>query len=1355
MIVGGTSNSGKGLGKYLTTAENAQAEVWELNSARRDLGKAIDDWKAYAHGTKAEKPLYHAWLRPSDTDRPLSREDWDKAIAIFEKEMGFEGQPRAVIYHHGEGQGEQGHIHLVYSRIKDGKAITDKWNYIRHEKARVKIEQELNLEHVYSPHLDRDEPRRAQGFNRDEIEQGKRNKIPAETVKAEVSELYQCADSGRAFVAALGEAGYTLAWGESRAYVIVDKMGGPHSLSRMLNGTAKAKEWKERLKDYPPESLPKAEDIQKQHEAARKQQQETPDRGGRERDRVLETTIPAPEADRQKGLNETAGNIRLAYALTDTPQDFAAALEERGLILARVSAEEAQQSERRRDFAKELGQFAPAYREGETVVINQQGQLYRLDARTTGDSRADIEKYLGTLDHAALPSVEFVRDMQRHHAAAEVENILKEISRTRAVFDERDITQAIHKHEIIPEARDMILTHERIIKLTGEDGKTLFTTADTRANEQDTLELARRLQGKDKIPAAGLENTLRRYEEAGRPLDAEQENALRQSLDNRLSVIQGRAGTGKSFTLNALRETLEGEGYQVTGLAPTNTAAKDLREAGFQDARTLHSFLYAHQKANEEGRPLDNRARVLIVDEAAMIDTRRTQELLQAADQLKARVVFAGDERQLASIEAGGMFGVFAKEFGEAELSTVHRQREDWQKDASRAFARGDTAEGMQAYADHGAIQWSDKREDAAAHLVQEWVKQRDKDPGKSAFVFAHTNADADSLNTALQAEQIKAGRVSNLQAFATERGKISVGEGDRLQFRANDKPNGVYNGSLGTVEKIDGETLTVRLDTGSEYNLDSNTYKDFQLGYAGTVYRGQGKTIDNAFVLYSSGMDKKSAYVAMTRARDDTNVFAAREDAADLDAIVENIDSRQHYGASLNYEAKEESRDLPPPAPVEAEAEAERQRPAPEMGETAADIRLAYQHSDSGKSFAAALEDKGIILARVSAEEAEQSQRAADLAKDAGRFAQAHEEGDLVAVDDKGRAHRIDTRTTGDSGSEIEKFCATVDRAELLTVTEAREAMKDAARARLAEQRQAEREATPTEQAIQTAFENSTDRAGFLEQLDAHDLILAQADAASIQNLKTDYENQLAFATSNRTLNTARAASAELTGQKTTEADLAPELWPDPVPALSEGELVAVNRYGDTLRLNPHTLNLPDIEARLSEAGKKPPSLDEARQQRHEINALHSEWEQSRADQREAARAARIAAWEEHAAADSGHTPPAPASALAPVVSEGLAVVASLAEAGLEMMEDALGFAEGIIEGFLDFGSPPPAPPTKQEIQKRQAIAEARTDDRAARIAAAEAFFKQRDEEQRQRRERDKEEERGRGRWRERDRER
>lgn len=510
-------------------------------------------------------------------------------------------------------------------------------------------------------------------------------------------------------------------------------------------------------------------------------------------------------------------------------------------------------------------------------------------------------------------------------ANGEIEQLLADISRTRAVFDERDLAKALFKHDIDPDARYRILADDQVVRLQGENGQTLFTTAAVRDQEQAALDAARRLrgEGREGFSSALLDKALRRYHERGCPLDAEQEHAVRHALDHRLAVIQGRAGTGKSFTLNALREVFEAEGHEVIGLAPTNTAAKDLREAGFGDARTVHSFLYSHRKAQERGGALDFTPRVLVLDEAAMIDTKRLREVLEAAESLNARVVLAGDERQLASVEAGGMFGVFAQEFGAAELRRVYRQREDWQREATRAFARGDTAAGMQAYAEQGAMTWRETRAEASAELVRQWVEVRDRSGAENAFVFAHSNASVEQLNAALQTEQIKAGLVRNTQWFGTERGRLRVGEGDRLQFRANDKPGGVYNGTLGTVETIQGNRIAVRLDTGGTYTIDTQTYRDFQLGYAGTVYRGQGKTIDHAFVLYSPGMDKKTAYVAMTRARAQTRVYVAREDAPDLKAMVQKIESRQHYGASLHYAVQPE----PQVSPIAERARQEQER--------------------------------------------------------------------------------------------------------------------------------------------------------------------------------------------------------------------------------------------------------------------------------------------------------------------------------------------------------------------------------------------------------------------------------------------
>jgi ATP-dependent exoDNAse (exonuclease V) alpha subunit len=383
-----------------------------------------------------------------------------------------------------------------------------------------------------------------------------------------------------------------------------------------------------------------------------------------------------------------------------------------------------------------------------------------------------------------------------------------------------------------------------------------------------------------------VEKTLQRSADAGRPLDTEQAAALRHAMENGFAILQGRAGTGKSFTLNAIRETYEQEGFEVIGLAPTHAAAHELREAGFAEARTLHSFLYAEQRRAEQGRPAPEGPRVLIVDEAGMVSDRHLIAIMETAAVLRARVVLAGDDRQLKSIEKGGLFADLAAARA-AELTTVYRQRDDWQKTATRAFGQGDTVAGLEAYHERGFIHYTEgDRPQAAAELVKQWVVDRDEDRAGTRFVFAVTNADSHEVNALIQAEQIKAGLVTNAQTYTiTGEREIRIGEGDRVQFRGNDKANGIFNGMLATVEKIDSEAphlLNVRLDNGEPKSIDTNEYRDIQLGYAGTVYRGQGKTLDRSYVLFSPYMDARAAYVADTRAREETHLYAA---TGDLDA--------------------------------------------------------------------------------------------------------------------------------------------------------------------------------------------------------------------------------------------------------------------------------------------------------------------------------------------------------------------------------------------------------------------------------------------------------------------------------------
>lgn len=246
MIIKGGSHSGRGLGIYLLQDKNERVEVWGVRGdIQRPIPDLINDWRSDAFGTDCQKPLYHAQLNPN---RPLTREEWNTAIDLFEQEMGFTQQPRLAVLHEYKGRE---HVHLVYSRLdEDGKAISDSWNYFHHEKSARAIEQNLGLEATQGVLYGR------KGGNRPErtpsqaaIQQGERTQYSPQAVKAQVSSLYQHNHSdAQAFVAALNGQGYRLAQGDKRGLVVLDAAGGVHSLSRVSG--AKAGELRELFKSY-------------------------------------------------------------------------------------------------------------------------------------------------------------------------------------------------------------------------------------------------------------------------------------------------------------------------------------------------------------------------------------------------------------------------------------------------------------------------------------------------------------------------------------------------------------------------------------------------------------------------------------------------------------------------------------------------------------------------------------------------------------------------------------------------------------------------------------------------------------------------------------------------------------------------------------------------------------------------------------------------------------------------------------------------------------------------------------------------------------------------------------------------
>ena len=327
-----------------------------------------------------------------------------------------------------------------------------------------------------------------------------------------------------------------------------------------------------------------------------------------------------------------------------------------------------------------------------------------------------------------------------------------------------------------------------------------------------------------------------------------------------LAVIAGEAGTGKSTTLAAVRDAYEAAGYRVIGMAWTNAIVQNLQRDGFGHATTIAAEL----KRLESGAGQWDGRTVLIVDEAAMLSTRHLAAVTAQARAAGAKLILAGDDRQLASIERGGMFGALKERHGAAELHEVARVSDAEQKRAFNLMHRGEFLPALAILSRQGApgaIRWSGRQEEAFDSLVAQWAADNAGAPDKSRFVFAYTNADVAELNAALRQARAGQGALGPDRILLSADGPSAFAANDRIQFtatsrRADERRAGIVNGAVGTIRAIEGNRITVALDgrPGARERLVSfvagtdqaaGEFGQFRHGYAGTIYKGQGRTLD------------------------------------------------------------------------------------------------------------------------------------------------------------------------------------------------------------------------------------------------------------------------------------------------------------------------------------------------------------------------------------------------------------------------------------------------------------------------------------------------------------------------------
>ncbi|KTE17668.1 Ti-type conjugative transfer relaxase TraA [Sphingopyxis sp. H115] len=494
---------------------------------------------------------------------------------------------------------------------------------------------------------------------------------------------------------------------------------------------------------------------------------------------------------------------------------------------------------------------------------------------------------------------------------------LDAITHRQATFTNRDLAMFVHRHSDGKEQFDAVMAAVKSspdLVAIGRDGRRedRFTSRSMIETEQrleratSTLD-ARRHHG---VGDRHRELALSRALERGLNLSAEQRGALEHVTSSRgVSNVIGYAGTGKSAMLGVAREAWAAAGYQVQGAALSGIAAEGLEQGAGIGSRTLASL--EHQWANDRERLTDKH--ILVIDEAGMVGTRQLERVVSEAERQGAKVVLVGDPQQLQAIEAGAAFRAAAERHGAVEIMDIRRQQEDWQRAATRELATGRTGEAIGRYADAGFVHAADTREAARSALVDAWDRDRQAHPNASRIILTHTNDEVRELNEAVRERMKAGGALGNEVVLTVERGQRSFAAGDRIMFLKNERDLGVKNGSLGTVQSASPMRMAVMLDDGRSVAFDVKDYAHVDHGYAATIHKAQGMTVDRVQVLATPGVDSHSTYVALSRHRERVDLYYGRDDFANQNKLVRAASRERGKDMASDYRIPETAKSAEP----------------------------------------------------------------------------------------------------------------------------------------------------------------------------------------------------------------------------------------------------------------------------------------------------------------------------------------------------------------------------------------------------------------------------------------------------------
>jgi conjugative relaxase-like TrwC/TraI family protein len=446
-----------------------------------------------------------------------------------------------------------------------------------------------------------------------------------------------------------------------------------------------------------------------------------------------------------------------------------------------------------------------------------------------------------------------------------------------------------------------------------------WTTRYLREMEQATVDIAQRRASENTAPV-NEQSLSRARRDIGKEIHGSLTQEQKQALQTitgpgGIAVLVGRAGTGKGVTLAAAARAWQLEEKEVIGTAVAGATAQRLQaDAKLDRAFTTDGLLNGIEKGHIKLGP----GSVVVMDEAGMGDTERMARLVKMTAEHESKLVLAGDAAQLSAIGPGGLFKQLEGRVPTAELTEVHRAHHEWERRAWEQIRNGQPGPALAQYQAHDRLHIHDTRAQAAEAMVENWDRtRRDLPGGQAVMVTDASNKERDQINALAQERRAQAGELGSHRVNLPEK-PYGLAAGDEIMFTGQYRIPGakrVENGITGTIldtsRNEDRVTIKTREREPRAVDVDTSKFADISLGYAVHVHKGQGLTAETSGILTGGWQtDKEHAYVAVSRAREQTQIYTSREDLGeqgmDVGAIERLAERMQRSGAQEATIAKE-----------------------------------------------------------------------------------------------------------------------------------------------------------------------------------------------------------------------------------------------------------------------------------------------------------------------------------------------------------------------------------------------------------------------------------------------------------------